>query len=375
MLFTTPSESRGLGGFVGSYAELSVVDGQLTLGGFGRSQDLDRLAQAAGATIEDQDDFLRDYGRFGFDVDGDGSGVVGDSALRNVAMTPDFPTVAEIAADLYADTTGTEVDGVIVMDPYVVTQLMRYTGPVVIPSLGRELGPDEAINYLLRDQYLVDIPDEQRADGLAEAAAQAFAGLLAGALPDPIELARDLGPLTNQRRLLVWSARPEEQAMIETVHIGGDVPPLGGADGWSFTVSNAGGNKIDTFLDRRAGYVAATDPDSGVTTGTVRVELTNTAPAEGLPRYVIGNRSGQPDGTSTLWVTVYSPLGLDRLTVDGEATGFETGSEGDWRSYRVRVDIPPGATVTLEADVSGSVADPERVVTWTQPMERDVQPL
>ena len=47
LLFTTPSESRGLGGFVGSYAELTADDGQLALGAFGRAQDLDAAAAAA----------------------------------------------------------------------------------------------------------------------------------------------------------------------------------------------------------------------------------------------------------------------------------------------------------------------------------------
>ena len=59
MLFTTPSESRGLGGFVGSYAELQIADGQLTLGEFDRAQDLDAQIQAAGATVRDHDEFLR----------------------------------------------------------------------------------------------------------------------------------------------------------------------------------------------------------------------------------------------------------------------------------------------------------------------------
>ena len=376
LLFTTPSESRGLGGFVGSYAELTIDDGQLTLGQFGRAQDLDPAIAAAGGVVRDQPEFLEQYGRFGYDADGTGAGLVGDSGLRNLAMTPDFPTVAAIASDLYAQTTGKQVDGVIAMDPFVVAKLLRYTGPVLIPSLGREVGPDEALPFLLRDQYTADVPDEQRADGLAEAASQAFDGLIGGSLPDPIALARDLGPLTGARRLLVWSAHPEEQDMIETVHIAGAIPPLDGADGWAFTLSNAGGSKIDTFLDRRAGYTSTTDPATGETTGTVRIELDNTAPAEGYPKYVIGNRIGQPDGTSTLWVTVYSPLGLDRLTVDGAAVGAEAGTEHGWNAYRVRVDIPPGETATIEAALSGTVADPTAdVVTWEQPMERDVQPL
>ena len=191
-----------------------MTDGRLELGRFGRSQDLDR-SLAGRVSVEGQDEFLQQYGRFGYDADGAGTGLIGDTALRNLTMTPDFPTVAEIAADVYTQGTGTPIDGVVLMDPVVVAQLLRYTGPVFLPSADREVGPDEALNYLLRDQYTVDVPDEQRADDLALAASQAFVGLLDGALPDPIELARDLGPLTGDRRLLVWSAAPEEQQMIE----------------------------------------------------------------------------------------------------------------------------------------------------------------
>lgn len=374
LLFTTPSEARGLGGFIGSYAELQLADGQLTLGQFGRSQVLDGLVQQAGARIDGHEEFLAFYRRFGFDVDG--TGLVGDASFRNVGMTPDYPTVAEITADLYTQTTGRDVDGVITMDPFVVSQLLRYTGPVVIPSLGREISPDEALPFLLRDQYLIDVPIAQRSDGLAEAAEGAFRGLMTGALPDPISLARDLGPLTGDRRLLVWSAYADEQDMIETVGISGAMPALAGADGWAFTLSNGGGGKLDTFLDRRAGYTATTDEDTGTTTGTVTIELSNGAPGEGLPPYLIQSLIGQPDGTSTLWVTVYSPLGLERLTVDGEPIGFEAGVEHGWNAYRIRVDIPPTSTVRIEASLAGTVADPvAEIVTWEQPMERDVEPL
>ena len=77
-------------------------------------------------------------------------------------------------------------------------------------------------------------------------------------------------------------------------------------------MSNGGGNKIDHFLQRRASYETSTDA-SGETTATLRLELTNNAPAEGYPRYVIGNLVGLPAGTSRLYVSFYSPLGLDRL--------------------------------------------------------------
>ena len=374
LVFTTPSESRAIGGFIGSYAELTVTDGQLALGNFGRSQDLDAAISAAAATMTDHEEFVQEFGRFGYDTDGNGA--VGDAALRNLALTANFPWVGEIASELYTKTTGHAVDGVIAMDPYVVATLLGYTGTVHIDSLNQDVTPENAVQFLLRDQYVIGAADnEVRADSLAEAASLAFQGLIGGALPEPIELARDLAPLTSDRRLLVWSAHPEEEQLLETVGIAGDMPALDGADGWSFSVSNAGGNKIDAYLQRRAGYDATTDPDTGVTTGTMRIALTNNAPAEGLPGYVIGNRIGKPVGTSSLLVTLYSPLGLDQVTVDGTAVGVTPGTEDGWNAYRFSVDIPAGATVTIEATLSGKVANPTEVVTWTQPMADELQPF
>ena len=40
MAFTTPAEARGLGGFMGNYAELTATDGQLGLTDFGRTAEL-----------------------------------------------------------------------------------------------------------------------------------------------------------------------------------------------------------------------------------------------------------------------------------------------------------------------------------------------
>ena len=164
--------------------------------------------------------------------------------------------------------------------------------------------------------------------------------------------------------------------MVASVGITGAIPTLDGADGWAFTVSNVGGSKIDTFLERRAGYTSTTDPGTGATAGTVTIELDNTAPAAGFPRYVIGNRIGQPEGTSSLWVTVYSPLGLDSLTVDGQPVGVEAGTEDGWNAYRVRVDIPSTSSTTIVASVSGTITDPAAdIVTWVQPMQHDLRPL
>ena len=150
------------------------------------------------------------------------------------------------------------------------------------------------------------------------------------------------------------------------------MPQLDGTDGWAFTVSNAVGNKIDSYLERRASY-KSTD-DEGTTRGSLRIELTNTAPAEGLPDYIIGGGPlGLPPGTSRLYLSVYSALGLDNMTVDGEPVSVDAGVEQGWNVYSRFVEIPAGETVTIEVEFARVIDDPDTVVTWIQPMARPLE--
>ena len=113
----------------------------------------------------------------------------------------------------------------------------------------------------------------------------------------------------------------------------------------------------------------------GLTTGTLTIELTNGAPAGGLPNYVIGNAVGLQPGSSRLYVSVYSALGIAEYLVDGERTGVEAETEAGWNVYSRYVDLAPGETVTLELTLQGGVVDPERVTTWTQPLATPLEQL
>ena len=145
--------------------------------------------------------------------------------------------------------------------------------------------------------------------------------------------------------------------------------------GWAVTLTNGGGNKIDSYLQRRAGFESSTDTTTGTTAATIRMELTNTAPGDGLPRYVIGNRLGVPFGTSRLYVSFYSPLALSSVSIDGVPAGVSVGSEHGWNVYSLYVDLAPGQTRSFAVQLAGTVADPANVVTWTQPMAAELQPL
>lgn len=365
ILFTTPAEARGLGGFTGNYAELTVDNGQIEMSEFGRASDLERIALDNAARITGPEPFLVGYGRFGYDHDGVGR--VGNASWRNLTISPNFPDVAEVAAELYPQSGGQPIDGVIAMDPFVIQALLAYTGPIELTTVDKTLNTNNAADYLLTGQYLEPDRDD-RVDALEEAAELTVDALLTGSLPDPTELARDLGPLAAERRLLVWTDDAAEQDLLDRVGLLGDIPAHDGADGYSVAVTNAGGSKIDTFLERAITYDSTTDPETGETTAVLRVELTNTAPSTGLPDYVIGNALGLPSGTSRLFVEFYSPLALEEVTLNGELNALEPGEIMGWNTYSTFVNIAPGATVTYELQLQGRLDRPDELVTWEQPL-------
>ncbi len=64
VIFTQPSEARGLGGFMGSWAEITAVDGDLSLTRHGRTSELRDTPDALERTIDGPVDYYERYRRF-----------------------------------------------------------------------------------------------------------------------------------------------------------------------------------------------------------------------------------------------------------------------------------------------------------------------
>ena len=81
--FTTPVEARGIGGFMGNWAEVTITDGHIELTDFGRSDDLNEAGDpdarrfTTGATTSDGepglDEWLARYGNYSIDSGPDGT--------------------------------------------------------------------------------------------------------------------------------------------------------------------------------------------------------------------------------------------------------------------------------------------------------------
>ena len=340
----TPSEQRGNGGFMGSWAEITADAGLLELTRSGRLRELLDAQQAAGPV----DDPL--WGVHNF--------------------SPDNPTVSRLVAELYPRSGGAELDGVFHLTPAAFAAFLELTGPVEVPGYPRRLEADTAERILLHDQYL-EFPTEQRGDReqfLADAVDALFDELTSGELPGPRVLADVLGPAVAGRDLQLWSRHEAEQAMFTTIDADGDQSRR---DVHSFGVvtQNFNGNKIDWFLHRTLDLDMRWNPATGAVVGTLTVGLENRAPAAGLPQSIIGwggdlvdGQIPVADGENLMLMTLYTTFPIDEVHVGGEIVEHDAGRELGHRTATFLVSVPPGGSRQVRATFGGRAAPGDRHV-------------
>jgi Protein of unknown function (DUF4012) len=375
--FTTPAETRGLGGFMGNWAELTATDGKLEITDFGRTVDLNRGPSVdAVRRIDGPSDWLDTWGRFGFDSGPDGA--TQPEPWSNVTMSPQFPSTAEVIASLYPASGGRQVDGVFAMDPYVLQSLLRMTGPISLLGSDVTLDASNVVQFLLVDQYEIAV-EQDRVDVLQDVSAATLGKVLGGALPSPPIVAHELSPLVDQGRLTGWAVDDDEFEFLSALGMTAALPPLEGGDGVAVVLNNAGANKLDVYMQRSLTYRSTVDERTGDATSTATVTLTNTAPTSGLPDGVIGNYTGEAAGTNRVLVSMYSALPLTSASATYTATdtqlSMDRRSEAGWNVNSAFVAVPAGSSVTLTYEFEGALdlSDGYRLATRPQPIVIDEQ--
>ena len=369
LMFTTPGEARGQGGFMGNYAELTVHHGQIMLTDFGRHGDLSTGGAPVRTLERAPDDWLARYGPFGFTT-GPGDSV-GDVPWANITISPHFPSTAQVVAELYPKSGGTELDGVLSLDVFALDELADLIGPVEVEDAPFPLTGANTASFLLLEQYQIDDFDA-RTDLLEAVALETIELVLGEAAPDPVELARRLRPMALQRRAMAWSAHPEEQSVLSAAGLTAELlDDRHDADALAVTVVNGSGNKIDTFLSRR---FTLTDRSDGLV--DLDLEFRNDPPLE-LPDYVVGNLVGLPRGSSRLFVSIHTNMRVVEARDGDGPIGLQPSVESGLAVYSGYLDVGPGATTSWTATLEPSggselVLQPQPLVQteiWTVGLE------
>ncbi|MEV0570093.1 DUF4012 domain-containing protein [Dactylosporangium sp. NPDC050588] len=350
VLFQNLAEVRATGGMPGAFVVLRVDKGAITIARQGAAAtDIREFAAPVLPLDADQEDLHTDrLGRFPADVN----------------LTPDFPTAAALYREMYRLRSGQTVDGVLATDPVALAYLLQATGPVDVAG-GPPLTAPTAVRRLLSEVYLT-IADQKSQDAFFADAAKAVFDKLTGALADTSKLVPALRKAADERRLLAWSAHPEEQAEIAATGFAGTLPADDGARPTVGVFLNDGtGAKLGYYLTREAELSAGECLEDGSRHLRLTVKLGSTAPASGLPRSVLGlGLAG--DYTVRTNVMVYMPTGGAPVdaTQDGAPVDYGSGFELGRTVAVFTVDLKPGQSSTLALNlITGPLPSPSAAFT------------
>lgn len=364
MGFQTNAEARGTGGLIGGFGILRFDQGLPTVDALAANTDLaDAIAPVdLGLEYDQQYGFANPFTDF-----------------RNSNLSPHFPYSAEIWKSMWAEKTGINIDGVIAIDPVALSYILKVVGHVTMTD-GEIISSDNVveltestaysrfpIDQIARKQYLQDI-------------ANAVVEKITGPLKSPRQLLDALGKAVSERRIAVWSARPQEQKVLEETPLA-HVIPDDSAPYAAIVLNNLGGNKLDYYLKTEIEYNA--EACTGSTRGSkVRITLTNALPDRPLPDYVTDPAGLSPElklqaprGTNFTSVRLFATKGanLSSVTLNGEKVPAILSAERGHPVFEVQVALPPEQTADITFEMSEPTASGVARVP-SQPLISSVTP-
>lgn len=333
LAFQSPSEARGSGGFPGVFGILKAEEGRLSLGAVRPIGSLGLLNSPASVP-----GWYRDLYR---DV-----GALRDP--RQAGYSPNFPEVARVWLEVYEESTGNSLDGVMAMDPIVLSEMTRGTGPLTVDGFAGSIGPDNAVEALLYDSY-VEFPDPDDQNLYLAALVDALWQRLGAGDVEVGPLAEGLGRATRGQHLKLYSVDDDVQAALADLGVDGDYAAVGPNVQLVYG-NNAAANKVDYFLTRTIDTIVELESD-GDARVTTRIELTNNVPADAPPSILFGpGVEGDRAGINGMVLYLLMPEG-SRLTgsrVDGDPSEPLAGREGDHPVAYDLVEILPSETSIVE---------------------------
>jgi len=385
LAFQTPAEARGTGGLWGGYGIIRFDNGIPTVDTLGSNADLSpgcskyhstivglcRVGSeipGASAEVDLGAEFNRAYGWTNPLTD-----------YRNSNLSPHFPYAAQIWKSMWERKTGASVDGVIALDPVVLSYVLGAIGPVTLAD-GEVINADNVVELTMSTAYIRFADDNWARKKYLQEIADAVVKKMMGSIQSPRQLIDALGRAAGERRISVWSASPADQELLEQTPLA-HVVPNDEAPYAQVIINNLSGNKMDYYLKREIEF-AADGCDGDMRNSTITIRLTNTATDQPLPDYVAGVRGlakeiqlSAPSGTMVSSVRVLTTKGAKLLsaTSNGEPTTAIAYVENGRPSFEIQVAIPPGQSGELIFRLSEPTSPGEARVP-AQPLIDDVTP-
>jgi uncharacterized protein DUF4012 len=365
VLAQDPAELRPTGGYTGTVGNVGFTNGALTERSF---RDVYELDLKPGVPFVEPPQALANH-------------LIGDSSwqLADANWSPDFPTAARQALDLYTLESGDQnIDGVIGLTTYAVDRLLAVTGPVEVPEYGVTVSRGQVTLTALRLTRGISTPDSDR---------KAFLDYLASNLLDRLfALPSDRWPalidalieMADQRLIQTWFKDPEIQAVAEEAPIGAAVRQEPGDYVYVVEANVAPTSKYNLVVKRSDTLEIQIDPAGDAHTH-LRMDWQNDSQMDGEPYASIRSFSTSTAGFYGSYVRVLTPVNSELVSATGAATDpvddvEEVTTEAGRTAYGTFLLIGPGtANLTYDWTLAGAATRADDG-TWTYVLTMQKQP-
>ncbi|GAA3763359.1 DUF4012 domain-containing protein [Microbacterium kribbense] len=335
LIFQNLAEIRATGGNAAATAQIRVDKGHITL-----VDQANSLTFYAAGTVRHQyvklpGSMLKIY--------------PSDTTLysQNYTRTPNFPIAAKLFSGLWKATSAQKLDGVISLDPVVLSEMLKVTGPVKVA--GDTLTSKNVVKTVLSDAY-ERFPRGTQSDAYFAAVASAVFEKVTAGNWDPVQMFDQLAKAADQQRLYAWFAHKDEQALAVEAGIDGEM-----------LSSNTKNTEVGVFLnDYTIGKLqywltssVKVTCDAAARTVTTSIAITNTIPNGNFSSYTLGWRDrlyGQPRTSMLMDVLYFSPpdAPISATRTGGDIASLARSGTEQGRSVQsVTVIVPMGKTHTV----------------------------
>jgi hypothetical protein len=288
VVFQNENEIRPTGGFMGSFAVLTLKDGAWSIEM--PSQGSYALQGWLTTAVRAPRPLSLINPRFEF---------------QDVNWFPDFPTTAKKIMSFYEDGGGSSVDGVIAVNSSFLNDVLALAGPLDV----KEISP-----VALKNGTVVEALEKAIARDRATTAPKAVMGGLLDALATrfqsgavaPIAAARLAAIGLSEKKIQLYFRDDSNQSAAARLGFDGGIPRSGDTDFFMLVSANVAGGKTDGSIHDVVGYKVSVGEN-----GEMVAHVTLTRTHEGLRGDVLRG------GRNVSYVRLYAPLGSEFLGANG----------------------------------------------------------
>ena len=348
----TPSEMRTSGGLIGSVGELVTSNGTVYIGDFRSNGDY--LPFGIGDHSADMKRVFTDEGPLHMSFD-----------IRDLAV---FPNTADSAVAMQSVWNRTPwgqnmpLDGVIMVDPVFLQQLIAINGNVTLPD-GTVLTGDNTAEFLMNTVY--QKYPENETDALfgivaSQAMKSMFSHMDMGKLYKTGEM---LGAMAKGRHFTMYAFDEHIEQGIQSAGFTGQTPNSETDPSVGIYLTEQNPSKMGWYIKREAKIQRVNCSDGDLYHVEFMIHNTMTEDeAKNLPMYITGNNSNNT-GKAMEKILFYAPQGgsiSNLMQLGGKVDAVKETTIDGVNAYETYVQVNPGqrATFTFDVRVSPKASAP-----------------